>query len=306
MVSASTNSTSDARNAATRLDQLEGDMRAVYPVGRKSTREEAVSGYTRPMDTTRRTFLREPFSGLSHLLGAVLSVAALVTLLILAHGRLWHAVSFSVYGASLILLYTASGVYHSLWAKPHHLDRLQRFDHIAIFLLIVGTYTPVCLISLHGPLGWTLCGIEFGLAVVGIACSLFWKGFPDWTRVAHLSCHGLAGRHRSDTTAPCPAAGGFSLAGRRRRRLFPRNRHFRDRPTAPVAGPVQRPRPVAHLRARREAPATLSSWPSISPLRLNFACRVDRQSLSFSTFSIASRVRRYRYHSDRRRAPIFS
>jgi hemolysin III len=135
------------------------------------------------MDTTRRTFLREPFSGLSHLLGAVLSVAALVTLLILAHGNIRQAVSFSVYGASLILLYTASGVYHSLWAKPEHLDRLQRFDHVAIYLLIVGTYTPVCLISLHGTLGWILCGVECGLAAVGIACSLFWKGFPDWARV---------------------------------------------------------------------------------------------------------------------------
>ncbi len=132
----------------------------------------------------RRFFIREPFSGLSHLLGAILSIAALIVLLVLAHGHVWHIVSFAIYGTTLILLYTASTLYHSLWVKPHQITNLMRIDHIAIYLLIAGTYTPVCLVSLRGPWGWSLFGVEYGLAVVGILCSLFWKAYPDWLRIA--------------------------------------------------------------------------------------------------------------------------
>ena len=71
-----------------------------------------------PPKAPRRFFLREPFCGLSHGLGALLSVAALVVLLVLAHGRPWHTVAFAIYGVSLIALYTASTLYHSLWVRP--------------------------------------------------------------------------------------------------------------------------------------------------------------------------------------------
>ena len=134
-------------------------------------------------DRIKRFWIREPFCGLSHGIGAALSVAALVVLLVLAHGKLWQTISFAVFGVSLIVLYTASTLYHSLWVKPKQILALMRFDHIAIFLLIAGTYAPVCLVSLRGAWGWSLFGVEYGLAVVGIVCSLVWKGFPDWARI---------------------------------------------------------------------------------------------------------------------------
>ena len=134
-------------------------------------------------DRIKRFWIREPFCGLSHGIGAALSVAALVVLLVLAHGKLWQTISFAVFGVSLIVLYTASTLYHSLWVKPKQILALMRFDHIAIFLLIAGTYAPVCLVSLRGAWGWSLFGVEYGLAVIGIVCSLVWKGFPDWARI---------------------------------------------------------------------------------------------------------------------------
>ena len=134
-------------------------------------------------DRTKRFWIREPFCGVSHGIGAALSVAALVVLLILAHGKLWQTISFAVFGVSLVVLYTASTLYHSLWVKPKQILALMRFDHVAIFLLIAGTYAPVCLVSLRGAWGWSLFGVEYGLAAVGIVCSLVWKGFPDWARI---------------------------------------------------------------------------------------------------------------------------
>ena len=131
----------------------------------------------------KRFWIREPFCGLSHGLGVLLSVAALVALLVLAHGRVWHTVTFAIFGASLIVLYTASTLYHSLWVKPQQILKLMRFDHVAIFLLIAGTYAPVCLVGLRGAGGWSLFGVEYGLALIGIVCSLVWKNFPDWARI---------------------------------------------------------------------------------------------------------------------------
>lgn len=126
---------------------------------------------------------REPFSAISHMVGAALSIAALVVLLVLSHGRPWHVVSFSIYGATLIALYTASALHHSLSVRPRYARRLQRLDHSMIYLLILGSYTPLCLITLRGGWGWSLFGVECGLAVTGIALSVFWKRVPDWVRL---------------------------------------------------------------------------------------------------------------------------
>lgn len=138
----------------------------------------------------RRAWLREPFCGWSHLFGAALSVAALVVLLILARGRPWHIVSFAIYGAALIILYSASALYHSLWIGPKAVDRFRRFDHCAIFLLIAGTYTPLCLVAIRGVWGWSLMGIEYGLMTIGIVLSLTPKRLPSWLRVAIYICMG--------------------------------------------------------------------------------------------------------------------
>jgi len=110
----------------------------------------------------------ERLNGYSHLLGAIAAAAGLAVLVVLAgrQGDVWKLVSFSVYGATLILLYLFSTLYHSVRGQTKAI--LQKFDHSAIYLLIAGTYTPFTLVTLRGPWGWTLFGVVWGLAVLGI------------------------------------------------------------------------------------------------------------------------------------------
>jgi len=114
-------------------------------------------------------WIKDPYCGLSHIVGSLLSIAALVVLLVYTRGTPWHYVSFAIYGTSLIVLYTASSLVHSLHCSLQVEDRLEKFDYCAIFALIAGTYTPLCLTVLRGPWGWTLFGLEWGLALVGMA-----------------------------------------------------------------------------------------------------------------------------------------
>ena len=118
--------------------------------------------------------LREPINGISHIVGAVLAVAALVVLVYkTAHkGKIRHVVAFSIYGISQIALYTMSALYHSLETSPEIISILQRVEHAMIYLLIAGTYTPICLILLRGKWGWTLFLINWALAVIGMSLKL--------------------------------------------------------------------------------------------------------------------------------------
>lgn len=118
----------------------------------------------------------ERFNSISHLVGAVLSVAGLVALVTMGalEGDPYKVVSFSVYGAMLILLYAISTAYHSV-RNPRLKAILQKCDHSAIYLLIAGSYTPFALVTLRGPWGWTLFGIDWALAAIGIAQEL-WIG----------------------------------------------------------------------------------------------------------------------------------
>jgi len=140
----------------------------------------------------KRSWLREPFSGISHFVGAALSLAGMIVLLILAHGRLWYSIGFTIYGLSLIALYTSSTLYHSLHVSEKNQGRLQRFDYIAIFLLIAGTYAPICLTVLHGTVGWSLLGVVYGVALFGIGTILFWRRAPHWVRVVLYVAMGWA------------------------------------------------------------------------------------------------------------------
>ena len=110
----------------------------------------------------------EIVNSITHGIGALLSVAALVVLVLLSvnHGDTMHVVSFSIYGSTLILLYLSSTLYHS-FSSPRIKNLFARFDHVSIFLLIAGTYTPILLTSIRGVWGWTLFGIIWGLAIVG-------------------------------------------------------------------------------------------------------------------------------------------
>ena len=126
------------------------------------------------MTTARYSIGEEIANAVTHGIGALLSVAGLAVLVSFAalYGDAWHIVSTSIFGSTLILLYAASTVYHSVWHRQTKLV-LQRLDHSAIFLLIAGTYTPFALVSMRGPWGWTLFGIVWSIALLGIALQLF-------------------------------------------------------------------------------------------------------------------------------------
>jgi len=110
----------------------------------------------------------EIINSITHGIGALLSIAALVVLIVVAgkHGDVWHLVSFSIYGFTLILLYLSSTLYHS-FSNPKIKNLFARLDHVSIFLLIAGTYTPILLTSLRGAWGWTLFAIIWTVALVG-------------------------------------------------------------------------------------------------------------------------------------------
>lgn len=130
-----------------------------------------------------RLWIREPFNGLSHGTGAVLSAVGLALLLAFSAGKPWHLTGFLVYGLCMVLLYTASTLYHSLPGCPKKIHRLMKFDQVAIFALIAGTYTPICLVPLRGPWGWSLLGIVWSLAIVGIVLRIAWRKSPPWVPV---------------------------------------------------------------------------------------------------------------------------
>jgi hemolysin III len=125
---------------------------------------------------------RDPVSGLTHFAGFLLSIAAFILLETYAarHGRTWHIVAFAIFGTSLILLYGASSMYHLLPLSPHGVTILRRIDHSMIFVLIAGTYTPICLIPLRGVWGWSLFSITWSMAIAGIVQAFFWLNAPRW------------------------------------------------------------------------------------------------------------------------------
>jgi hemolysin III len=129
-----------------------------------------------------QTYFREPFSGFSHLFAAIGSIAALCILVVNAslYGDAWHITSFAIFGTSMILLFSASALYHLLPVSESAIKALKRFDHMMIFVLIAGTYTPLCLVPLRGVTGWTFFGIVWGLAIAGILMKLFWLDAPRW------------------------------------------------------------------------------------------------------------------------------
>ncbi|MCC2671648.1 MAG: channel protein hemolysin family [Armatimonadetes bacterium] len=129
-------------------------------------------------------WVREPFNGVSHFAGAILSVIGLILLLVFARGRPWHLAGFLVYGASLVLLYTASTLYHSVHGCPEKINRLMKFDQVAIFALIAGTYTPICLVPLRGVWGWTLLAVVWTIALVGMGLRVGWRKSPHWVPIA--------------------------------------------------------------------------------------------------------------------------
>ncbi len=124
--------------------------------------------------------IEEKTNIISHGIGFLLSIVALVLLVTHAnlYGNTWHIVSFSIFGASLIILFASSTFYHSA-KRPELRNRLRIIDHASIYVLIAGTYTPFTLVTLNGPIGWSIFGIAWGLALTGIILKLFLTGKYD-------------------------------------------------------------------------------------------------------------------------------
>ncbi len=117
----------------------------------------------------------EIINAILHGIGLGLAIAAFVVLVVVANrtGDIWRLVSFSIYGATLIILYLSSTLYHS-FPQGKVKDVFEIFDHAAIYLLIAGTYTPLTLVALRGPLGWTIFTIVWSIALIGIVFKIFW------------------------------------------------------------------------------------------------------------------------------------
>jgi hemolysin III len=132
--------------------------------------------------------VEEKLNAITHGVGTILAVVGLISLTVMAslNGGIWHIVSFSIYGSSLVLLYLASTLYHS-FTNERMKYIFKIVDHAAIYLLIAGTYTPFTLVSLHGSIGWTIFGITWGLAVIGIVFQVFFvKRFKFFSTLCYI------------------------------------------------------------------------------------------------------------------------
>lgn len=132
----------------------------------------------------------EKLNAWTHLIGAVLALVGSVVLIVRAAlgGDPWKVVSVSIYGLTLVLLYSFSTLYHSLRGRPKII--LRELDHHSIYLLIAGSYTPFCLVTLRGPWGWSLFGVVWGLAALGSLQELWLK---DGARILSVVIYVLMG-----------------------------------------------------------------------------------------------------------------
>lgn len=126
--------------------------------------------------------IREPGSAITHFIGMMLAVFAAVPLLVKAGvssgGE--HFIAMAIFMASMILLYGASATYHSVNLTGRYLRIFRKLDHMMIFVLIAGSYTPVCLIVLDHQIGYTLLSVVWGIAVAGMLVKAFWITCPKW------------------------------------------------------------------------------------------------------------------------------
>lgn len=139
------------------------------------------------MERTKRQNLlcdeRSVTSGIMHYGGVLLSIIGLVMLLVKCARESappLHYAAFSVYGLTLILLYGASGTYHTFHISDRVHRILKKVDHCMVYVLVAGSYTPICLITLQGWVGWTLFGVVWALALGGILLKIIWIDAPRW------------------------------------------------------------------------------------------------------------------------------
>lgn len=124
--------------------------------------------------------LREPVNSLTHWAGAILALIGLVALLIVGWSTPAKIISLTIYGISLIAMFSASATYHMVRVKDKALEIFRKIDHSAIFLLIAGTYTPFCVNAFSGFWKWGMLSIVWSLAFIGIIVKIFYIGAPRW------------------------------------------------------------------------------------------------------------------------------
>ncbi|HOJ65223.1 MAG TPA: hemolysin III family protein [Spirochaetota bacterium] len=124
----------------------------------------------------------EKFNTASHIIGLILSLFGVVVLIVESSikAKVWHIVSFSIYGTTLILLFLASSLHHGIFARKKIENIFRQFDYIAIFPLIAGTFTPFCLILLRNPFGWSIFGVVWAIAIIGIIIKGVFPAIPKW------------------------------------------------------------------------------------------------------------------------------
>lgn len=127
---------------------------------------------------------RDPVSGFTHLGAAIAAFIGLGLLLIIARENLWKQFSLMVYGFSLTLMFSASAAYHLPKARPQVILWLRKLDHAAIYLLIAGTYTPICLNMFTGFWKWGMLAIVWSFALIGILIKMFFINSPRWASAA--------------------------------------------------------------------------------------------------------------------------
>lgn len=157
---------------------------------------------------TINSILEEKINAITHGIGTVFAVIALIVLIARAYidGGMWQMVAAVVYGVSLVLLYLASTLYHS-FSRRRAKEILKFFDHAAIYILIAGNYTPFTLIPLHGTLGWVMFGLIWGLALVGIIFKIYFvKRFRFFSTLCYLLMGWLAVVMVKPLLAVLPAA----------------------------------------------------------------------------------------------------
>jgi hemolysin III len=127
-------------------------------------------------------YFREPMNGFTHFIGIILSIVATLLLIIKSNDSqsLIGVISISVFGISMILLFTASTLYHWLKISEEGIKKLRKADHIMIFIYIAATYTPICIIVLKGSIGWLLLIAVWLVAIFGVIIKLFWMNAPRW------------------------------------------------------------------------------------------------------------------------------
>lgn len=132
-------------------------------------------------------YIREPMNGFTHLAGAILAFIGLLAMVIRASiviGTPLAIFSVIVFGVSMMLLYASSATYHMVIARAEVIAWLRKLDHSMIFVLIAGTYTPYCLITLRGPIGWSLFAVIWITAVSGVLFKMIWFHCPRWLSTA--------------------------------------------------------------------------------------------------------------------------